>query len=66
MTGLENDSDLCRESQTEGESEVDQIYSAESSICGDRPEEYKCDPNDMSDDGIIFTEEDNDNLEMCY
>ena len=66
VTGLGNDSDLCRESQAEGESEVNQIHSAESSICGDRPEEIKCDPNEMSDDdGITFTKED-DNLETCY
>ena len=52
------------DSQAEGESEVDQVYSAESSICGDGPEENE--PNDMSDDdGIIFTGEDNDNLETC-
>ena len=65
VTGLGNDSGLCRESQAEGESEGDQIYSAESSICSDRPEENECDPNEMSDDGgITFTEED-DNLETC-
>ena len=66
MKGLGNDSGLCRESQAEGESEVDQIYSAESSICSDRPEENECDPNEMSDDdGITFMEEDDDNLETC-
>ena len=66
VTGLGNDSGLCRENQAEGESEVDQIYSAESSICSDRPEENECDPNEMSDnDGITFTEEDDDNLETC-
>ena len=67
VTGLGSDSGLCRESHAEGESEVNQIYSAESSICDDRPEENECDPNEMSDDdGIKFTEEDDDNLEMCY
>ena len=66
VTELRNDSDLFRESQDEGESEVDQIYSAESSICGDRPEENECDPNEMSDDdGITFTEDDDDNLKTC-
>ena len=39
VTGLRNDSGLCKESQAEGESEVDQIYSAVSSICSDRLEE---------------------------
>ena len=35
-------------------------------MCGDGPEENECEPNDMSDDdGITFTEEDNDNLETC-
>ena len=38
VTGLGNDSDLLRESQDEGKSEVDQIYSAERSICGDQRE----------------------------
>ena len=57
---------VSRESQAEGESKVDQIYSAESSICSDRSEENECDPNEMSDDdGITFTEEDDDNLETC-
>ena len=32
----------------------------------DRPEENECDLNEMSDDdGITFTEEDDDNLETC-
>ena len=66
VTELGNNSDLCRESQDEGESEVGQIYSAESSIFGDKPEENECDPNEMSDDnGITFTEEDDGNLETC-
>ena len=60
VTGLGNDSNLCRESQAEGESEVNQIYSTE------RPEANECDPNEMSDDdaGITFTEDD-DNLAIC-
>ena len=38
----------------------------ECSICSDRPEENECDPNEVSDDdGITFTEEDDDNLETC-
>ena len=61
VTGLVNDSELCRDSQAIGESEVNQIYSTE------RPEENECDPNETSDDddGITFTEEDDDNLETC-
>ena len=60
VIGLGNDSDTRRQSQAKGELEVNQIYSTE------RPEENERDPNEMSDDdGITFTEEDDDNLETC-
>ena len=63
MTGLRCDSDFYVESQDE-ESDLNHMYNAET--CVDDLEQNQGDPNEMSDDeGIMFTEVDEDNLETC-
>ena len=63
VTGLRHDSDFYVESQDE-ESDLNHMYNAET--CVDDLEQNQGDPNEMSDDeGITFTEVDEDNLETC-
>ena len=63
VTGLRHDSDFYVESQDE-ESDLNHMYNAET--CVDDLEQNQGDPNEMSDDeGITFTEVDEDNLESC-
>ena len=63
VTGLRHDSDFYVESQDE-ESDLNHMYNAET--CVDDLEQNQGDSNEMSDDeGITFTEVDEDNLETC-
>ena len=61
-----NDSDFEIENKNEKDNDENQIHSSEKETICHRPHKDECEHNRMSDDeGISFTEENEDNLETC-
>ena len=60
-----NDSDCHVESKDEENDDLNQMHSPEGETCWHRPDEDEYDQNEMSDEGITFAEENEDNLETC-
>ena len=61
-----NENDFEIQNQDEQDNDENQIHGSEKETICPRPDEDECEQNGMSDDeGISFTEENEDNLETC-
>ena len=61
-----NENDFEIQNQDEQDNDENQIHGSEKETICRRPDEDECEQNEMSDDeGISFTEENEDNLETC-